>query len=73
MAYLGRRYEVVALHTLLHYPLSGSFATVTLGGATLFLVFGIIYLYESFFGGGIDLSPLSDAATSSETSGNIPV
>ncbi|UZJ54453.1 hypothetical protein CBS101457_003773 [Exobasidium rhododendri] len=33
---------------------------VTLGGATLFVLFGIIYLYESIFGGEIDMSPLSD-------------
>lgn len=35
------------------------FYAVTLGGATLFVVFGIVYLYESFFGGDLDLSPIT--------------
>lgn len=32
---------------------------MTLGGATLFIIFGIVYLFESFFGGGLDLSPIT--------------
>lgn len=39
---------------------------MTLGGAVLFVLFGIIYLYESFYGGDIDLSPVNDALSSSK-------
>lgn len=36
-------------------------STVTIGGASLFLIFGVIYLYESLSGAALDLSPISAA------------
>jgi hypothetical protein len=34
---------------------------VTVGGATLFLIFGVIYLYESISGAAVDLTPITAA------------
>jgi hypothetical protein len=41
-----------------------------LGGASLFIIFGFIYLWESFFGGDIDLSPATSAVAAAASSLN---